>query len=120
MPKGVAFCPWIRFKVKPFDCAGIRVAGFREVEPTLTSRDRKLLWAVRRPYRGAALSKNFVPRHWNDNPLLYVVDPSDLIRFPTPPESHQIAMVNAYLYVCVAANNPIAPADATHYTNSSD
>ncbi len=118
--KVVAFCPWIESHVTPFDMCGVRVMGFRDAEQGLSPQDREALWRARIPYYDHFLGTNGALCRWNENPLLYVVDPADPLKEPTHDEVYHVALTNSYLYVCVFAMNRIHRGGGHEYTNSAD
>lgn len=118
--KVVAFCPWVESHFTPFDMCGVRIMGFRQAENGLSDADREALWRARIPYYDHFLESHGALRRWNENPLLYAVDPADPLKEPTHDEAYHIALTNSYLYVCVFAMNRLYRGGGHEYTNNAD
>ena len=69
------FCPWIRFRATPLDMCGVRVMGLQDAEQILGAEAREALRRARLPYTDHFLNEDQRPRPFNDNSLLYVVNP---------------------------------------------
>lgn len=118
--KVVAFCPWVKFRAKPFDMCGVRVMGFGDAEAVLSEEDRTVLWRASAPYGDHFLNKDRTPRHWNNNPLLYAIDSANPFKEPSSEEARLIALVNSYLYLCTFATNRANAGGLQVYTSASD
>ena len=100
---------------------GVRVMGFRDAERALGAQDSEALWRAPLPYADHFLNDaDRTPRPWNQNPLLYAVDPGDPLSEPPPDQRQVVGLVNAFLYLCVSAANRAAPGGMQIYTNASD
>jgi hypothetical protein len=109
------------FHAKPFDMCGVRVMGFRDAEKALGTQDREALWRAPLPYADHFLNDaDRTPRSWNQNPLVYAVDPADPLWEPSPDQRQVVGLVNTFLYLCVSAANRAAPGGMQIYTNASD
>lgn len=118
--KVVAFCPWVESHVAPFDMCGVRVMGFRDAESGLSKGHQEALWRARIPYYDHFLDTKGALHRWNENPLLYAVDPAEPLKEPTHDEAYHIALTNSYLYVCVFAMNRLYRGGGHEYTNGAD
>lgn len=120
MRKIVAFCPWVESRVAPFDMCGVRITGFKDAANALSEEGRDALWRARTPYCDHFLNRGRTPRHWNENPLLYAVDPTNPLKEPTDDDARLVWLTNAYLYTCVFATNRLHRGGGHDYTNSTD
>src|SRR2546425_9824784 len=117
----IAFCPWIRLRAAPFEVCGVRVMGFREAEAVLDRNERGVLERVVAPYADHFLNDpDRTPHPWNQNPLLYALDPARPLRGPTPEGHLLIALVNSCVYIVAAAANRVVAGQIQIYTNSTD
>jgi len=94
--------------------------GFRDTEAAMSEADKAALWRAPTPYGDVILNDDRTPRRWNDNPLLYVVDPEHPLAEPTREQARVVALVNSYLYVSVFATNRSGPGGMQIYTSAAD
>jgi hypothetical protein len=120
LKKMVAFCPWVQFSTQPFTVAGVHVMGFCEAAERLTVEDQQVLWRAATPYYDHVLDAQGGLRSWNDNPLIYVLDPENPLKHPSPDEIRHISLANTYLYICTFALNTPAPGGLQCYTSGAD
>ncbi len=94
--------------------------GFRDAEQALSAENREALWRARLPYCDHFLNDDRTPGPWNDNPLLYAIDPDNPIKEPTQEEATLISLMTAYFYICVFATNRLHRSGAHEYTSGAD
>ena len=117
----IALCPWIEFHARPFEVCGVRVMGFRDLAALLDDEGCRILSRVAAPYADYFLrNADRTPRPWNQNPLLYVIDPEQPLRLLRREEEQLVALVNSCVYVTAAAANRVEGDQLHFYTNSSD
>jgi len=116
----VALCPWVSFRMAPFPMAGIQITGAQQALADLPPLQQQAIQRAPTPYPDHFLDQQGKPGPWNDNPLMYIANPNDPLKEPTPAEASHIQMVNSFLYVCAFARNRETSGGAWEYTNGTD